>query len=165
MHSSAIVTHALRSQKIQGDPYLKVRLTSQVVAALGMRYVQEALVLPMRQLTPMPNKPACLLGLTNRRGQVVWAVDLARVLGLGMLPANLQQHNVTIVQVGKMLLALAVHQVEEIIWLQPEVIQPAPGQVAPDLLPYLQGCWVQSQQVGLVLDIAAIAQSHTLHRD
>ncbi len=165
MHSSAIVTHGLRSQKIQGDPYLKVRLTSQIVAALGMRHVQEVMVLPMQQLTPMPNKPACLLGLTNRRGQVVWVVDLARMLGLRVLPANLQQHNTAIVQVGKMLLALAVHQVEEIVWLQPEVIQPAPGQVAPDLLPYLQGCWVQSQQVGLVLDIAAIAQSQILHGD
>jgi len=164
MTTSALVSLS-NSRKMLGNPYLKVQIHSQSYAALAMPFVQEALVLPIRQLTPMPNKPPCLLGLTNRRSRVLWVVDLALLLGLGALPESVQQHNIIIVQVGNMPLGLAVEQVEGIIWLTREMIQPPPAQITPRLLPFLQGCWVQPDELTFLLEVAAIARSQLLHAD
>lgn len=163
MNSSALAPHSSRLQKTLGDPYLRVQVGTQSSAALVMRHVQEVMVLPIRRLTPMPNKPACLLGLTNRRSRVLWVVDLARMLGLGALQANVQQHSVVVVQVGNIPLGLAIQQVEEITWIPSDAIQATPGQVTQGLLPYLQGCWVQPQGVVLILDAPAIVRSQLLH--
>lgn len=165
MNSSALAPHSSRLQKTTGEPHLTVQLGAQSVAALLMHHVQEVMVLPIRRLTPMPNKPACLLGLTNRRSRVLWVIDLAQMLGLGVLQANVQQHSVVVVQVGNIPLGLAVHHVEEISWIPTDAIQVTPGQVSQGLLPYLRGCWVQPQNVVLILDAPAIAHSQLLHGD
>ncbi|GAB4458052.1 MAG: chemotaxis protein CheW [Elainellaceae cyanobacterium] len=166
MNSSALTVSNNRLQKNLGSPYLKVEFgRQQVFAALPMEFVQEVLILPMRQLTPMPNKPACLLGLTNRRSRVLWVVDLAHLLGLGQLPASGQQYSVVIVQVGAVPLGLAVHQVDGITWIQPGEVQATPGNLAPGLLPYVTGCWVQTQELVLLLETRAIAHSPALHAE
>jgi positive phototaxis protein PixI len=163
MNSSALAPHSSRIQKTLGEPYLKVQVGSQSFVALVMHHVQEVMVLPIRRLTPMPNKPACLLGLTNRRSRVLWVIDLARMLGLGALQANVQQHSVVVMQVGNIPLGLAIQHVEEITWIPSDAIQSTPGPVSQALLPYLQGCWVQPQGVVLILDALAIAHSPLLH--
>jgi twitching motility protein PilI len=131
-----------------------------------MRYVQEAMVLPARRLTPMPNMPACMLGLMNRRSRVMWVIDLSQMLGLPALDANTQQYNLVLVQVGAIALGLAVQQVEGITWINPDQIHPSIGQVLPSLAPYLRGCTVQQQnqrqEMLLVLDAETIAQSPIL---
>ena len=163
MNSSALAAHSSRLSKAVGSPYLKVHVGTQSISALRMLHVQEVMILPIRQLTPMPNKPACLLGLTNRRSRVLWVVDLAQMLGLGALQSNVQQHSVVVVQVGNIPLGLAVHHVEEITWIPTDSIQVTPGHVSQGLLPYLQGCWVRPQGVVLILDVPAIARSQLLH--
>ncbi|GAB4377152.1 MAG: chemotaxis protein CheW [Elainellaceae cyanobacterium] len=152
-----------REQRNSGDAYLRFELCPQTPAVLVMRHVQEAIVLPARRLTAMPNMPACMLGLMNRRSRVVWVVDLPQLLGLSMLDASIQQYHLVMIQVGAISLGLAVQQVEGIAWLEPDRIQSPIGQVIPSLVPYLRGCALQlreqSQDILLVLDAEAITQS------
>lgn len=162
MHTSALALPLDRSKKGLGDPYLKIQLDGQTSAIFNMQHVQEVVMLPVRRLTPMPNLPACLLGLTNRRSRILWIVDLARMLEIAVLPAATQQHSVVIVQVGAMPLGLAVRQVEGIVWVQSSMIQSPPGQISAPLVPYLQGCVLQQREISLVLDVEAIAQSSQL---
>ena len=162
MNFSAL-TLPVRSTRSAGDPYLKFQLGRQTPAVFSMRHVQEALILPTRRLTPMPNMPAPILGLTNRRSRISWVVDLPQLLGLSALDSNTQQHTLILVQVGVVSISFAVQQVEGITRLQSEDIQPPQGQVISSLLPYLRGCILQQQEqkqeVLLVLDPEAIAQS------
>lgn len=166
MNTSALVRSSSPSNRTSGDAYLRFELCPQTSAVLFMRYVQEAMILPARRLTPMPNMPACMLGLMNRRSRVLWVVDLAQMLGLAMLDANTQQYNLVLLQVGAISLGLAVQQVEGITWINPDRIQPSIGQVIPTLVPYLRGCTVQQQEqkqeMLLVLDAETIAQSPIL---
>lgn len=166
MNTSALVRSSSHSNRASGDAYLRFELCPQTSAVLFMRYVQEAMVLPARRLTPMPNMPACMLGLMNRRSRVLWVVDLAQMLGLAMLDANTQQYSLVLVQVGTIALGLAVQQVEGITWINPDQIQPSIGQVIPTLVPYLRGCTVQQQEqkqeMLLVLDAEPIVQSPIL---
>lgn len=165
MNLSALALPA-RSNKSSGEAYLKFQLGRQTPAVFSMRHVQEALILPTRRLTPMPNMPAPILGLTNRRSRISWVVDLPQLLGLSALDSNTQQHTLILVQVGIISISFAVQQVEGITRLQPEEIQSPQGQVTSNLVPYLRGCILQQQEqkqeVLLVLDPEAIAQSALL---
>lgn len=132
-----------------------------------MRHVQEAMILPSRRLTPMPNMPAPMMGLMNRRSRVIWVIDLAQLLGISMLDASSTQHyTLILIQVGSVPLGLAVHQVEGAMRLEPSAIQSPIGQVTTALVPYLRGCVLQQQaqqkEIILVLDGEAITQSPIL---
>ena len=168
MKSSAIA-RSTQSLKAPGDTYLKFHLSRQIPAVLSMRYIQEAMILPARRLTPMPNMPTPMMGLMNRRSRVVWVVDLAQLLGLAVFDAaSTQQYMLILIQVGSVPLGLAVHQVEGIVRLETAAIQSPVGQVSAALVPYLRGCLLQQQpqqqpqEVMLVLDAEAIAQSPIL---
>ena len=152
-----------RQQKPVGDAYLKFRLGQQTPAVFSMKHVQEALILPAHRLTPMPNMPACLLGLMNRRSRVMWVVDLAQLLGLPVLDASARQYSLVIIRVGSVPLALGVQKIEGIAWLTAESIQPPPGQAPSSLLPYLRGCILQQKEILLVLNAEAVVQSSVLH--
>jgi positive phototaxis protein PixI len=156
-----------QTQKSPGETYLKFHLNRQIPAVFSMRHVQEALILQSRRLTPMPNMPAPMMGLMNRRSRVIWVVDLAQLLGLSVLDASsTQQYMLILIQVGSVPLGLAVHQVEGIMRLEPNAVQSPVGQVAASLVPYLRGCVLQQQEhkreILLVLDGEAIAHSPIL---
>lgn len=166
MTSSAIVLPSNKSQRASGDAFLRFELCPQTPAVFSMRHVQEAMVLPARRITPMPNMSPCMLGLMNRRSRVVWVVDLAQLLGLAVLDANVQQYNLVLVQAGGVMLGLAVQQVEGITWIDPNQIQSPIGQISAALVPYLRGCALQlhdqRQEILLILDAETITQSPIL---
>lgn len=151
------------SPKGTGDAYLKFQLCPQTLAIFSMKHVQEAIMLPVRRLSPMPNMPPHLLGLMNRRSRVVWVVDLAQLLGLAILDLPIQYYRLVMIQVGAVPLALAVQHIEGIMWADPDAVQSPIGQVPSTLVPYLQGCLLQrqeqSQDILMVLDAEAIAHS------
>ncbi len=145
------------------NTYLKFRLESDIPAAISVRSVQEAFMLPARQLTTMPNMPAALLGLTNRRNQVVWVIDLAQLLGVSIFDATVQQFSLLLIQVGMVKIGLAVQRIEGMVRLAQDAIQAPIGQMSLSLLPYLQGCALQQQEahqeILLLLDAEAIVQA------
>jgi twitching motility protein PilI len=166
MNSSALAIPFTSNQKPVGDAYLKFQLDEQTQAVFSMKYVQEVLTLPARRLTPMPNMPASMLGLMNRRSRVLWLIDLAQILGLSVLDTNVQQYTLILIQVNAVSLGLAIQQVEGITRIPTDAIQPLTGQVSPALLPYVRGCVLQSQdhkqEMLLVLDAEAVLQSPVL---
>lgn len=149
------------------DTYLKFRLNGDIPAAIAVRSVQEAVILPARQLTAMPNMHAAVLGLTNRRNHVVWVIDLARLLELAVFDAATQQYSLLLIQVGLSQIGLAVQRIEGMMRLAPESIQAPIGQMSVSLLPYLQGCALQQQEqkqeIFLILDAESIVQAPVLN--
>jgi positive phototaxis protein PixI len=162
---SAITLPPNQSKPV-GDVYLKFRLNNQTLAALAMRSVQEAIVLPTRRLTPLPNVSAPIMGLMNRRSRVIGVIDLAQLLELSTLDWNAQQYTLILIQVGTVPLGLAVHQIEGQTRLQADQIQAPLGQINLALLPYLRGCALQQQEqkseILLILDAEAIVQAPIL---
>lgn len=162
MNTSALTLQRDRTQNTIGETYLKIQLGLKTSAVLSTKHVQEALVLPAHQLTPMPNMPACMLGLINRRSRVLWVIDLAQILGLPNPETSSQQNSLVLLQVGSISLALLVKQIEGIAGFTAETIQSPPGYVTSALVPYLRGCILQKQEILLVLDAEAIVQSPVL---
>ena len=163
MTQSALTLPSNRLQSSLGETYLKFLLDPQTPVVLPMKQVQEVLVLSANRLTPMPNMPACIIGLINRRSRVLWVVDLTRMLGTPPLDLNTQQHTLVIIRPGAISLGVVVQQVEGTVWMTADPLQPPPGHVASSLLPYLRGCVLQEQEIWFVLDALSLLQSPVLH--
>lgn len=141
--------------------YLRFTLGTQP-ALLPTRQVQEAIATPAARITPMPNMPPALLGLINRRSRVLWVVDLALLLGLPTAYPNSQQYNLVLMQVGAVSLGLRVSQIDGILSLPPQHMQPAPTHVPPGLVSFLRGCVLQEGEVLLGLDGEALLRAPAL---
>lgn len=144
--------------------HLRFRLGSYG-ALLPTRQVLEAVTMPTSGVTPMPNMPPAMLGLINRRSQVLWVADLALLLDIPVAYPNSQQYNLVILQLGQTLIALRVQEINSILSLPPDQVSPAPSHVPAGLVPFLRGCFLQANEVLLVLNAEAIVRSPTLQPD
>ncbi|XGW00233.1 MAG: chemotaxis protein CheW [Leptolyngbya sp. BL-A-14] len=163
MTISALALPTNRQPHAVGEAYLKFLLDPQTPIVLPMKQVQEVLVLSANRLTPMPNMPACIIGLMNRRSRVLWVVDLTRMLGTPALDLNTQQHSLVIIRPDNISLGVVVQQVEGMVWMTPDQIQPPPNHVPSSLLTYLRGCVLKEQELWYVLEAASLLQSSVFH--
>ena len=154
----SVKTELAVPNRLIGEAYLKFQLAPRVPAVFAARSVEEATVLPAAQVTPIPNMPACILGIVNRRNRVIWLANLVQLLGLAIPDSPRQQYSTVIVKAGSSL-GLAVDEISGIVHLPAEALQPVPAQVNPILMPYLRGCAVLDEQILLVLDAEAVLQS------
>lgn len=145
-----------------GEPFLRCALAPQCAALIPMRSVQEVMLLPVSRLTAMPNMPSCLLGLMNRSNRVFWLLDVGQILGTTRLDGSSTHYDVVIIQHKGTWLGLAVHQVNNMVWLDPRQIQAIPSYMTPPFVHLLEGCWIQDHQAAWVLAIAQILEAPVL---
>ncbi|MEM7065291.1 MAG: chemotaxis protein CheW [Cyanobacteria bacterium P01_B01_bin.77] len=141
---------------------MKFQLAPSVVAMLPASAVQEAVVLNTRRVMAMPNMPAALLGLVNRRGRVFWVANLVRLLGLPISDRHTQQYSLIIVQGHSTPLALQVESIDGIVSFAPEAIHPPPNNVSNIILPYLTGCVTHNDETVFILDVESLLRSSVL---
>ncbi|MEM9264348.1 MAG: chemotaxis protein CheW [Cyanobacteria bacterium P01_F01_bin.13] len=142
--------------------FLKFQLAPNVVAMFPASSVQEAMVLSTRRVMAMPNMPAALLGLTNRRGRVFWVANLVRLLGLPVPDRHTQQYSLIVVQGHSAPLALQVESIEGMVSFPPEAVHPPPNNVSSIILPYLMGCVTNKDETIFILDVESLLQSSVL---
>ncbi len=142
--------------------FLKFQLAPGVVAMLPAAAVQEAVVLDTRRVMAMPNMPAALLGLINRRGRVFWVANLVRLLGLPVPDRHAQQYSLILVQGRATPLALQVESIDGMVSFTPEAVNPPPNNVSSIILPYLTGCVTNDEETILILDVEALLRSSVL---
>lgn len=161
MESSAITLRPLPERL--GQVYLKFDLGAKISVVVPMTYVREAISKSLQQISPMPDMPPYVLGLMHRQGQVMWVLDLAKLLDVGGIPipvnSPLATQDLLILRVGSTAFAIAVQQIHGSVWLPAHDIQPSLTHAAARLSHYLSGCVLQKQEVLFVLDAEAIVQS------
>ncbi len=143
--SSALISQkpaglAPKSLLTLGTGYLRVSLFDAVSVLLPLTQVQEVIALPSHRLSALPNLPAPVLGLMNRRSQVLWLVDLVYLLGMGRLELEALTHHVVVLKVGTVTLGVAVKAIEGMVSIAQDAFVPVPPQVPPSALPYLKSC-------------------------
>lgn len=170
--SSALISQkpaglAPKSLLTLGTGYLRVSLFDAVSVLLPLTQVQEVIALPSHRLSALPNLPAPVLGLMNRRSQVLWLVDLVYLLGMGRLELDALTHHVVVLKVGHVSLGVAVKAIEGMVSIAQDAFVPVPPQVPPSALPYLKSCArVTSSEAAtallMVLNPDALIQSPVL---
>jgi positive phototaxis protein PixI len=143
--------------------------------------VTELLNIPLDRVVPMPHLPPTVMGVYNWRGEILWIVDLAKLLGLNTSTRNYRSLQPTIVMTsivdgdlspgGEDLsvstIGLVVDAIAEIEWYSLETTHiPAPNHIYPELLPWSRGIWqsVTGENL-LVLDGQSILERADLHAD
>jgi positive phototaxis protein PixI len=63
--------------------YLKFLLQPGLMALIEIERVTELIDIPLDRVVPMPHLPPAVKGIYNWRGEILWIVDLAMLLGVG----------------------------------------------------------------------------------
>jgi positive phototaxis protein PixI len=148
------------SASTQSQQFLGFNL-AQSQAMLPTQQLTEILRLQVSQVVPIPDMLPSVLGVCNWRGEILWLVDLSALLGFQPLyTRTLRQGQVTIVIIHHQghRLGLAVDLIHQMVWCDPQKIQPQPtAQITPELARCLQGYWSNpTGELVLVLDAIAI---------
>lgn len=164
-NSSLAQTDSNSSQATQ--QFLRLYLMPDTTALLPIQQVTEVLIIPKGQIVPISHMPPWVMGVYNWRGEILWMIDMAHLVGL--TPWHQQESNVStytaIVLQGhsnqakaNLMLGLIANRVEDIEWCNPDLIQSPPSSaLTPELIPFLRGYWLKSNGDMLaVMDGAAL---------
>jgi positive phototaxis protein PixI len=162
MNSLTAELSTLPSPQAKGEAYLRLQLDTQNVILIPMQQARQVLQTPAEKLSAIPNMPACILGLLNQRSRVIWVADLPQMLGLEALDLDAQSYSVAVVQVGNLVLGLAVNAVAGVVRSESSITPIAKGSAIAKLTPYLLGT-LEQEETFLVLDGRAILHSPLLH--
>ncbi len=141
-----------------GDQYLKFQLVADITALLPLSQLAEVLTIDVSQITPIPQLHTWVMGAYNWRGEALWMVDLAHLIGfmpwyqkssltttytaviLRGRSQNLPESNASNQIVG-----LVINRAEAIEWCDPHLLQsPLSDASTPQLIPFLRGYQVKS---------------------
>jgi positive phototaxis protein PixI len=151
-----------RSTATSADMFLKFQLDRQTSAVVPMLQTQEAIVLPAGRVSVIPNLPAPVLGLFNRRSSLLWLVDLPEILGLESIDRHAHSFDVALLKVGNIPLAVAVKSIQGVVRFAHEEIESPIGSFNPAFTPYLRGWILQGKELILVLEPEAIINADVL---
>ncbi|MGB3495545.1 MAG: chemotaxis protein CheW [Elainellaceae cyanobacterium] len=145
--------------KLSGtEQFLRLELSNKTRALLPIRQLSEVLKVPADRVAPIPHMPSWLMGVYNWRGQILWMVDLAHLVGL--VPWHQQNLNVsthTVVVFNPLssrtktsnqqsqMLGLVVNRVTDLESCDPHMIQPPAATSTQSFTQFLRGYWMKSE--------------------
>jgi positive phototaxis protein PixI len=121
---------------------LSFHLTPQVQALLPTLQLAEVINLEASQIVPVFDLPEAVMGICNHRGEVLWIVDLACLLGFDTLASqNCRQfYSVLVIHHMQSHVGVAVRQVGQLVICSAARIQPLPSAMVLDMVPKLAFC-------------------------
>jgi len=147
-----------QGQASKTEQFLRLELSKQTKALLPIYQLSEVLKVPTDRVAPIPSMPAWVMGVYNWRGQILWIVDLANLLGL--LPWHQQNtssatHTVVVFNPlssrtnnssqQTQMLGLVVSKVTDLESCDPQLIQTASSNSSHGLAKFLRGYWMKSE--------------------
>lgn len=139
--------------------FIKLFLAADTPLLLSVLSLVEILTVPINQIVPMFQLPAWVAGVYNRRGDILWVIDLNHLSGLEpwyQQDGYPSKHTVLVLrgtaqQAGaessEVVLGLIVNQIDNIVTCEPEQVTPTEGLTLPgNLGAFLKGQWHQDDQ-------------------
>ncbi|ELR97569.1 chemotaxis protein CheW [Gloeocapsa sp. PCC 73106] len=160
-----LLPQLFESTQLLGEPFLRFQLTPGIIALLSMESVQEALLVPVKFITRIPNVPSFVVGLVNSRDRVFFAIDLPEMLGLASpLTTSLHYHMITI-QVSQLIssnpeqkicLGLIVNYIQGITRVNSDEKLSDQGNFSSSLTPHIQAVIAEKETLLPILSLASI---------
>lgn len=117
----------------------------------GINVLEVQEIIRFQSMTPVPLAPKSVKGLINLRGQMIPAVDLRCVLGLGSNESKEPPMNV-VVATGNETISLLVDAIGDVVEVDPTDYEPVPETVSPQMRHKLQGIFKLKDHLLLVLN-------------
>jgi positive phototaxis protein PixI len=127
-------------------PYLNFQITTQHLGMLPTDQLVEVITLAPQQIIPIPEMPPNVLGVYNWRGEVIWIIDSALIVG--PTPTPTIKHAILISHENQVI-GLIVQHINQMIWCNPSDIQ-SPPPTAAKPIDHLSR-WLSPQQQPIYL--------------
>jgi positive phototaxis protein PixI len=144
--------------------YLSLTLKDQYIALITLEYVQEIFTIDLTNICRVPQMPSCVVGVYSWRGEMLWLVDLEKMLGY--VPLALQADLFSKLMVMKLQyqgksLGILVREIRDIEHLDIQFLKsPDEHLFNLEVSPFVQGYFISSSEEILIsLDTKAIFQA------
>jgi positive phototaxis protein PixI len=133
--------------------FLQFQLQSDLMAAIEIDLVTELVNIPSDRIVPMPHLPPAVMGVYNWRGEILWIVDLSKLLGAKNFVRRDRSLQPTIILASgeitgdrqPKIVGLVVDEIAEIEWLDLDLIQsPMPTNIHPEFANWTSGVWTSA---------------------
>jgi purine-binding chemotaxis protein CheW len=138
-----------------GDAEMLAFLLSGEEYVIAVEQVNE--VLKMWSLTPVPNAPDHILGVSSLRGTMLTIIDLGKRLGLGPAAMN-EKSRVVVVTVDDEKVGFIVDRVTGVVKLSPGLVRAVPETVEHGV-EFLRGIARKNERLFILLDLDKAAGS------
>lgn len=128
--------------------YVTVRIGGQL---FGVDVSEIREVFSPHAITPVPRAPDGIAGLLNLRGRIVTMIDSRARLGLKARGAD-EPVMALGLEVGSDLYGVLVDTVGEVLRLDPQSMEPAPGHLEPGWRTLIHGVYQLENQILAILD-------------
>jgi positive phototaxis protein PixI len=131
--------------------FLQFQLQANLMAAIEIDLVTELVNIPSDRIVPMPHLPPAVMGVYNWRGEILWIVDLSKLLGAKQAVRRDRSLQPTIILTSgeitedrqPKIVGLVVDEIAEIEWLNLDLIQsPVPIDIYPEFAKWASGVWL-----------------------
>jgi purine-binding chemotaxis protein CheW len=112
----------------------------------------------LERVTPVPNAPAYVEGVTSSRGAMIPVINLRSRFGFEKIPATLRTR-LLVVQAGGRTVGWVVDSAREFVRIAPEAVQPPPDTIAGLSGTYLKGIAKLGDRLVLVLNVEEVINS------
>lgn len=168
MISSQKKSTKLAKSQTEIEQFLSFSLTSDQQALIATRQLLEIVKIDLSQITAIAGLAPSVMGIYNWRGDVIWVVDLASLLGHQPLYAQTYEYekfqdkcHVIFLRSQDNVIGFAVSEVGQMIKCDLAAIQTSAIAFAnPVMMQVCKGYWLRgADETFLVLDGEAIAQA------
>lgn len=138
------------------DQYVSFILNEEKYA-IGIMSVKE--ILRLIEITPVPKAPDFVEGIINMRGKVIPIVDLKNRLHLGEAEES-SESRIMITAIKDKTVGFVVDAVEEVMTIDSELIEKAPGVATSIDSNYIKGVAKLKQGLVIILDVNMLFSSY-----
>lgn len=119
-------------------------------------------IVPMTEITAVPDSPAYVEGVINLRGRIIPVVDLRKRFGEAVQPNR--RNRIMVAELDAHRVGLVVDAANEVLKIDPELIEPPPNVFEQGDLNYVTGVGKLSGKLVILIDLAKILQRGELRR-
>lgn len=164
-----LLPQLFETPQIQGESYLRCQLTPDIGGLVSMEFVQESLLVSGKQITSIPNMSSFVVGLMTSRDRVFCVIDLPHLLGLRSPCPLLQNYQMIVLRIApsllpsvtlekELLLGLIVNRIQGVTRIIADEIVASKENFSAELIPYIQGSVIESDEFLPILDLEAIVK-------
>jgi purine-binding chemotaxis protein CheW len=119
-------------------------------------------IVPMMDITAVPDSPSYVEGVINLRGRIIPVVDLRKRFAEAVVPHR--RNRIMVTELDGHRVGLVVDAANEVLKIDPELIEPPPNVFQQGDLNYVTGVGKLGGKLVILIDLAKIMQRGELRR-
>ncbi|MDR3762716.1 MAG: chemotaxis protein CheW [Acidobacteriota bacterium] len=119
-------------------------------------------IVPMMEITAVPDAPQYIEGVVNLRGKIIPVMDLRKRFAEAAVPAR--RNRIMVAELDGHMVGLVVDAANEVLKIDPEAIEPPPNVFEKGEVNYVTGVGKLSGKLIILIDLARVMQRGELRR-